>query len=317
MHLSILIPCYNEAEVIQETYSQLVQVLKKTKIVSYEIIFINDGSTDNTLLLLKRICKENKKVKAISFSRNFGHEAATSAGISFCNGDIAVIFDADLQDPPDLIPTMLDMYEKQQVNSIYGVRKNRKGETILKRISSKLFYRIYNFFSEVKFPKDTGDFRLIDKKIINEFKNLKENKKYVRGLLTWVGFKQVPLYFERQKRKHGKSKYSYRKLFRLAFDIIFSFSKRPLKIANAFGFLCILIGLGLTIYVIISHFAAPLPGWASTLIIIIFFGGVQLLSLGILGEYLSIIFDETKNRPQYIVDEKINFSKKELNNKKQ
>ncbi len=308
-NISVIIPCFNEEEGIRETWRRITAVMEANHCDTYEMIFVNDGSVDGTLSILKEISETDNHVKIISFSRNFGHEAATAAGLNHVSGDISFILDADLQDPPELFPEMVELYEKEKCDVVYGVRKSRDGETFTKKLTSKLFYRLFNYLSEVKFPVDTGDFRLVNKKVTDEFKKLNEKNKYVRGLLTWVGFKQVPFLYERKPRLAGTSKYNYKKLLNLALHITFSFSKRPLKLATNLGFICLAFSLFLVLYVIISKYTRPLDGWASTLIIIIFFGGVQLLTLGIVGEYLSIIFDEVKNRPEYVIDETFNMKK--------
>ncbi len=306
LKISVIIPCYNEQEVINDVYDRVKNVLDQIDCREYEIIFINDGSNDVTGELIKSISEKDNRAKGISFSRNFGHEAATSAGIENCTGDIAFIIDADLQDPPELFPAMIAKYRKEGANVIYGARDNREGEGFFKKLTSKAFYRFLNLLSERKIPVDTGDFRLIDKKVINAYKAFPEKNKYVRGIISWMGFKQIPFFYVRDARQAGKTKYNFRKLLRFALDIIFYFSKTPLKLAISLGFLSILVGLGLTVYTFIGHYLRPTHGWASTLIIIIFFGGIQLLTIGIIGEYVGSIFDEVKSRPQYIIDEKYN-----------
>jgi len=310
MLLSVIIPCYNEEEVIEETYKRLVKIMKDNKIEDFELIFVNDGSKDKTFDILCGIAANDKKVKVISFSRNFGHQPAVAAGINNCNGEYAVIIDADLQDPPELIPQMLKLCISENANVVYGVRKERKGETFFKKLSAKLFYRFLNKLSEVPIPLDTGDFRLIDKKMIDVFKNLPERNKFIRGLISWAGFKQIPFYYVREPRFAGETKYPLKKMIRFALTGIMYFSKKPLKIAINSGFISIIVGIGLTLYVFVAHFTGiipTVPGWASTIITIIFFGGVQLLTIGVLGEYIGNIFDEVKKRPEYIIDKKINF----------
>lgn len=307
MKVSVIVPCYNEQEVLLETARRIKEVLATNGLNDHEIIFINDGSSDGTAYILREFSEKDRSIKVLNFSRNFGHEAATAAGIRYCSGDIAFLLDADLQDPPELIPEMISVWRQERCNAVYGVRKSREGETFLKKLTSKIFYRFFNAISDVPFPLDTGDFRLIDQKVIREFKRLAERKMYVRGLLTWIGFKQVPFHYERQKRFAGETKYNYRKLIRLSFDIIFSFTKRPLKLALELGAASVIISLLLVSYAFVSRYVAPLPGWASTIIIIIFFGGVQLLTVGVIGEYIAIIFDEVKQRPLYIIDDQLNF----------
>ena len=307
MKISVIVPCYNECGNIRNLYDRINRSLAAVKHAGHEIIFINDGSRDNTLELLGGISKSDGQVKIIDFSRNFGHEAATSAGIEHACGDAAFIIDADLQDPPELFGEMLSIMEKENCNVVYGVRRKREGEPFFKKLTSKIFYRILNLMSETKMPVDTGDFRLIDKKVIEHYKKFSEKNKYVRGLISWMGFKQFPVYYERNPRLAGASNYSYKKLSAFAFNIIFYFSKKPLHLSINLGFLCITMALLLTVYAVSGLYIRPTPGWVSTLIIIIFFGGVQLFMLGIIGEYIGILFDEVKNRPQYIINELINF----------
>ncbi|MCL2290807.1 MAG: glycosyltransferase family 2 protein [Bacteroidetes bacterium] len=308
-YISVIVPCYNEEQVISETYKQLseqISVIGKP----YEIIFINDGSKDATIDILKKIAETDNRVKIINFSRNFGHQCAVSAGLKYCTGEIAAIIDADLQDPPAVILEMVKIMETEQANVVYGVRKNRAGESKFKLLTARWFYRTLNAMSEVKFPLDTGDFRIVDRKIINQFNELKEKNKYIRGLISWMGFKQVPCYYDRDKRFAGETKYPLRKMIKFALTGLFYFSKKPLQLATSLGTFC--IGLGLLYFLwmliaVIFSIIHTVPGWLSIIGIIIFFGGIQLLTIGVLGRYIGNIFDETKERPEFIVNETINF----------
>lgn len=308
MLLSVIIPCYNEELVVQETYKRLTEVMGRTG-MDYELVFINDGSQDQTFPMLCRLAQEDHTVKILNFSRNFGHQCAVTAGINNCNGDLAVIIDADLQDPPEVILDMLDIQKRENANVVYGVRKKREGESKFKLITAKYFYRTLNKLSDVQFPVDTGDFRLVDRKIIEEFNRLHEKNKYIRGLISWMGYKQVPCYYERKERFAGETKYPLKKMLKFASTGLLSFSKKPLKIALWTGLVSVLIGLiyALTILILkIVHPAFFVTGWTSIVFIVIFFGGIQLLTIGILGEYIGNLFDEAKNRPEYIIKEKIN-----------
>lgn len=306
LKVSVIIPCYNEEEVIGETYRRIKTVID----AGDEMVFINDGSRDRTLLKLSEFAAKDSRVKVISFSRNFGHQAAVTAGLNHCSGDAAFIIDADLQDPPELFPFMMDVLIDEQCQVVYGVRKTRNGETWFKKFSAWMYYKVLNRLSDVPLPKDTGDFRLIDRKVIDEFRKFKEKNKYVRGLISWVGFKQCPFYYDRAPRIAGETKYPLGKMLRFASTGLLYFTKKPLSIAMAMGFISILIGLALAVYVIVMKTAEPqkvVPGWASTIITIIFFGGIQLLSMGVLGKYLASVFDEVKDRPEYIIEHQINF----------
>ena len=312
--LSVIVPCYNEESVINATYLRLKDVLRQMSCL-HEIIFVNDGSTDSTLKILTSISSEDKTVVIINFSRNFGHQPAVTSAIHHCTGDFAAIIDADLQDPPEVIPQMVQKMLSENCNVVYGVRKIRKGETVFKKISAKLFYRILNSMSDVVMPVDTGDFRLIDKKVINTFRTLREKHKYIRGLITWVGFKQVPIFYDRDPRFAGETKYPLFKMLGFATRGLLYFTKRPLRIASKIGFFCIVIGLLLIFYTLFMKLYHPehlVLGWASLLTIFIFFGGIQLFTIGVLGEYIGNIFDEVKERPEYIIESVITHADHEL-----
>jgi polyisoprenyl-phosphate glycosyltransferase len=310
MKISVIIPCFNEEQVIASTLQRVKEVLVEIG-QEYEILFINDGSRDNTYSILERFAKTDNTIKLISFSRNFGHQPAVTAGIHSCSGDVAIIIDADLQDPPKLFPEMIKIYREKNCNVVYAVRTQRKGESFFKKLTAKMYYRLINYLSDVKLPKDTGDFRLIDRKVIEEFKKLQEHNKYIRGLISWVGFKQEPVYYTRDPRLLGETKYPLRKMLKFALTGMLYFTKKPLKLAITLGLFCFFIGIAMIIYVLIRKLFqenAVVPGWASTMLMIIFFGGIQLLSVGILGEYIGSIFDEIKKRPEYIIDKKVNFN---------
>jgi dolichol-phosphate mannosyltransferase len=311
--LSVIVPCFNEEEVIFETYKRIKSVLSKLDLPS-EIIFINDGSSDKTGQYLSELSLTDKNIKIISFSRNFGHQKAVTAGLNHCHSDMAVIIDADLQDPPEVIPEMIQTMVSSKAQVVYCVRKSRKGEGLFKKVSAKLFYRLLNFFSEVKLPVDTGDFRLIDKSIIREFNLLHEKGKYIRGLVSWIGFKQVPFYYEREARFAGETKYPFSKMVKLASTSLLYFSTKPLKLATALGFFSVAFSLLLGIWSVLGKimgYTHANSGWTSLFVLIIFFGGVQLLTIGIVGSYIGNLFDEIKNRPEYIIENKVNFESKE------
>ncbi len=299
---------YQEEDVVTECYKRITNILKNLKSYEYELIFINDGSKDNTLQLLENIAKEDKKTKIISFTRNFGHQAAVVAGLKKVTGECGIIIDADMQDPPELIPKMIELWEKGY-EIIYGKRKKRKGETWFKIFTAKAFYKAINVLSDVKIPMDTGDFRLVDRKTIDAINSMPEHNKFLRGLWSWTGYKQIPIEYERDKRFAGKTKYPLRKMLRLASDGIISFSIKPLKMVGALGICSIILSFIILIYAIFSYIFKLnnlVTGWASIMVAITFFAGVQLLSLWIISEYIGRIYDESKARPEYIIDKTIN-----------
>ena len=306
--ISVVIPMYFEEDVVNECYNRTKNVLNKLSSYEHEIIFINDGSKDKTLELLEKISQNDNNVKIISFSRNFGHQAAVTAGLKFTTGDAAVIMDADMQDPPEVIEEMVKLWEEGN-EVIYAKRKVREGETKFKLFTAKMFYKMLNSLSDTEIPKDTGDFRLADKKVIEVIKQLPEHNKFLRGLFSWVGFKQIPLEYERKERFAGKTKYPLKKMIKLALDGITSFSTKPLKILGVLGIFSVLISFIILIYALIS-FAFNLnhltPGWTSLMVTMTFLGGVQLLSIWLISEYIGRIYDESKGRPEYIIDKKIN-----------
>lgn len=308
--LAVIVPCYNEEAVIKESYRRTRAALDKLSNPA-EIIYINDGSIDKTRSLLDQIAEADPCVKVIHFSRNFGHQPAVTAGINNCDADMAVIIDADMQDPPELIPDLLDVYEKEHANVVYCVRKSREGESFFKLFTAKLFYRVMNYMSEVHFPLDTGDFRLVDRKVMDEFNRFHERGKYIRGLISWIGFRQVPFYYEREARIAGETKYPLSKMLKFASNAMLYFSKKPLRLAIGLGFISVLVGIVLAIWFTLGKiygFCNAEVGWTSIMTSIIFFGGVQLLTVGVLGQYIGILFDEIKARPEYIIDEKRNYN---------
>ena len=306
--ISLVIPMYYEEQVAEECYKRVSKVLKGLKDYDYEIIFVNDGSKDKTLPILEKIADKDKKVKIVSFSRNFGHQAAVTAGLKYVTGDAVVIMDADLQDPTELVPDMLKKWE-EGYEVIYGKRKKRDGESAFKLLTAKAFYATLNKLSDVEIPKDTGDFRLVDRKVVDVVNSLPEHNKFLRGLFSWVGFKQYPYEYERKERFAGKTKYPLKKMLKLAKDGIIGFSTKPLKIVGGLGILSVVVSIIILIYAILS-FAFSwnnlTAGWTSIMCTMTFLGGIILISLWMIGEYIARIYDETKQRPQYIVDKTIN-----------
>lgn len=306
--ISAVIPMYSEEEVVNECYKRITEVLKKIENYDYEIICVIDGGIDKTLQILEELAIKDKKLKVISFSRNFGHQCAVTAGLHYVTGDCAVIIDADLQDPPELIPEMLKLWE-QGNEVIYGKRKKRNGESAFKLLTAKMFYKILNFLSDAEIPKDTGDFRLVDRKVIDVMNSMSEHNKFLRGLWGWIGFKQIAFEYERKERLAGKTKYPLKKMLKLASDGIIGFSTKPLKIVGYIGLFSIFISFVILIYSILSFMFKwnnLTSGWASIMVAITFFAGIQLLSIWIMSEYIGRIYDESKSRPQYIIKKTIN-----------
>ena len=307
--VSFIIPCYNEEEVLPLLYQRLNNVSNELKDYECEFIFINDGSKDKTEEIIENLNKNDNRVKLYSFARNFGHQAAVSCGIHRCESDFAIIIDADLQDPPEIIPDMIKEYEKTKTPIIYGKRISREGESLFKKLTASIFYRLINLLSEVQFPVDTGDFRLIDKTVIEAYKSFSENPKYIRGLISWMGFEQKAFEYKRESRIAGTTKYTLKKMLRLALTGILSFSVKPLRISLFFGIMSIFVAIIFSLRVFYLYLFSPadlVRGWASTIIIILFIGGVQLISLSVISEYLANLFNEVKKRPEYIIKKIIN-----------
>ncbi len=308
--ISVVVPCYNEEEVINETYNRLIAIFDKLRDFSFELIFIDDGSIDKTLSLLKTLHEKDDRIRILNFSRNFGHQAAVTAGIDYSIGDAVVLIDADLQDPPEIIPQMIERW-MIGIEVVYAVRKKRK-ETFPKRVSYYLFYRLLAVLSDTNIPFVSGDFCLMDRCVVEQLKQLPESKRFIRGLRSWVGFKQEPLEYERSVRFAGKPKYTVRKLIKLAFDGMFSFSYAPLRIAIILG--SIVSGLafleGLRIIYLKLFVKEFIPGLAALSIFILFIGGIILLFIGLIGEYIGRIYDEVKGRPTYIIRRNIDSAEK-------
>jgi dolichol-phosphate mannosyltransferase len=307
--ISIVIPTYFEEKVIAITYTRVKDIFSKLSF-NCEIIFVNDGSGDRSLEILKEIALRDKTIKIISLSRNFGHQIAITAGIDAAKGDAIIVMDADLQDPPEVIIQLIQKWE-EGYEVVYAKRQERYGESHFKKITAGIFYRALSKLSQIKIPNDTGDFRLIDRKIKYNLLNIREKNRYVRGLISWVGYKQTFVEYNRQARYAGETKYPLKKMITFALDGITSFSVFPLKIALNIGFVSVIIAFILILYALYASLFTPestMPGWTSTLIVVVFFGGIQLFTIGIIGEYIGRIFEESKNRPLYIIAEKINFN---------
>lgn len=303
MELSIIIPIYNEEQILQELHERLTKAaLLITE--AYELIFINDGSRDSSLLGLMNIAKNDPKSFYINFSRNFGHQIAVTAGIDYSSGKAVVIIDGDLQDPPELIPELYKKH-KEGFEVVYARRESREGESFFKKFTAKMFYRTLRMLTSVDIPLDTGDFRLIDRKIADNLKKMPEHNKFLRGQIAWLGFNQTAVYFKRDKRKYGKSGYPLSKMLKFAMDGITGFSDSPLRFVTKLGFTISAFSFLIIIYAIFSHFflKQTITGWTSLIISSVFIGGVQLISVGIIGEYISRINKNVQNRPLYIIQD--------------
>ena len=307
MQISVVIPIYNEEEILSELHRRLHEVFSKMKYRS-EFIFVDDGSRDSSLPILVSLHKKDARVKILSLSRNFGHQTAISAGIAHASGDALIVMDGDLQDPPEILPQFIAKW-REGYDVVYAIRKKRK-ENVFKRIAYMLFYRILKAVSYLNIPLDSGDFCIMDKRVADVLRQLPERNRFVRGLRTWAGFRQTGLEYGRERRYAGKPKYSLSKLMKLAYDGIFSFSEVPLRIAIYTGVIAAVLsfaGGALVIYQKVSN-SVPIAGWASTMVTLVFLGGLILMTLGIVGEYVGRIHEEIKQRPLYVVQDKIGFA---------
>ena len=302
--ISIVIPCYNEEEVVDICHEEVTKVID-TLPYNFEVIYINDGSTDKTFDKLLDIQKSDRRVVVLNLSRNFGKEAAMTAGIDNCIGDALIILDADLQDPPSLIPDMITVWKETGADVVYGQRMIREGETWFKKFTANSFYKVINFIgSNVEIPKNTGDFRLMNRRAIDALIQLREKHRFMKGLFAWIGYNQVAFQYNRAQRAAGYTKWSYVGLWNLAMEGIAGFSTTPLKLASFFGLMISLLAFLFGAYIIIKTliFGVDVPGWATLTVMISVLSGIQLLCIGILGEYIGRIFGEAKKRPLYFIE---------------
>jgi dolichol-phosphate mannosyltransferase len=302
--LSVIIPVFNEEKNIEELYTRLKQTIESLNL-SYELVFVNDGSADNSFDKICSLSETDKSVKYIDLSRNFGHQIAVTAGVDVVSGKNTVIIDADLQDPPEVI---IELYNKMQegFDVVYAKRKKRKGDPILKKVTAKIFYRLLSKITNIDIPVDTGDFRIMSNKVVNVLKNMPEQHKFIRGQISWAGFRQAHIEYIRNERFAGETGYTYGKMTKFAKDGITAFSDFPLKLVTWMGFTVALLAFGVMVYAIFSKYVqgGAVPGWASLMISLLFLGGVQLIGIGIIGEYISRIASNVRNRPLYIVNKK-------------
>jgi len=311
MLLSVIVPCFNEEPVVRDTYQRLSQVLRSLADADHELIFVDDGSTDETFSVLAAIQNEDSRVGVLRLSRNFGHQVAFTAGLEAAGGDAVVVIDGDLQDPPEVIPEMLRLWREGN-HVVYGTRISREGESRFKLITAKVFYRLINRLSETEMPIDTGDFRLMDRKVVEVLRAMPERGRFMRGMVSWAGFRQVALPYRRESRRAGQSKYPLLKMIQFAMDGIISFSVLPLRLVTMTGFLTICLAIVGIIFAVVDRVFGLYDlrlgrGWASLYVAVLFLGGVQLLSLGMIGEYLGRIYTEVKRRPLYAVQERLGF----------
>ena len=302
--ITILVPTYNEEEVLQKLYDRLISVILLIKNYEFEILFVNDGSKDSTLKIIKDYREKDKCISYVSLSRNFGKETAMIAGLDYSKGDAVIIIDADLQDPPELIPEMIKYWENGY-DDVYAKRKSRDGETWFKKWSSKAFYRILQDMTRIPIQKDTGDFRLLDRRCVEALKKLRETQRYTKGMFSWIGYNKKEILFDRDPRAAGETKWNYFKLMDLAIEGITSFTTFPLRVSSFLGMGVSFLAFIYMIIIIIKTlvYGERVQGYPSLMVVLLFLGGVQLISIGIIGEYIGRIFNETKRRPLYFIDE--------------
>jgi glycosyltransferase involved in cell wall biosynthesis len=315
--LSVIVPMYNEEEVIEVTYRRLKDVLEPLG-ETYEIIFVDDGSRDKTASIVRALCKVDRKVKLVEFSRNFGHQIAVTAGMDHSSGRTVVLIDADLQDPPELIVDMVARW-REGYDVVYGKRIERKGESWFKKMTAAMFYRLLRSMTSVNIPVDTGDFRLMDRKVCDALSSMRERSRFIRGLVSWAGFKQTSVDYVREERFAGETKYPLRKMIRLSLDAMTSFSTRPLKIASILGFVLSAVGFVYLIVVLFQRFFtdSTTQGWTSLIAISLLFHGITLSLLGILGEYIGRTYEEAKRRPLYLVSDAHNFTEEAVSEREE
>lgn len=300
--ISVIIPIYNEEKNIDELYERLLKTVGSIS-DNYEFIFVNDGSTDHSLLEILKLVAVDSRVYYINFSRNFGHQIAVTAGIDACSGKAVVIMDGDLQDPPELISKLFEKF-KEGYDVVYAKRRDRNGESGFKRVSAKFFYRTLKQITSIEIPLDTGDFRLIAQKVVHNLRQMPEQNKFLRGQIAWLGFNQIEVGFDRARRKHGKTGYSLAKMLGLAMDGITGFSDKPLQFVTKLGFVFSFLAFAIILYAVYAHYILheTITGWTSLIVSSMFIGGVQLISIGILGEYIGRINKNVRKRPLYIVE---------------
>lgn len=301
--VTILVPAYNEEAVLSMLYDRLKSLMDANTAYNFEVLLVNDGSKDKTFSIMQELRAKDKRINYLNLSRNFGKETAMIAGLDYAKGDCVIIIDADLQDPPELIPEMLKYWE-QGYDDVYAKRKSRKGETWLKKFTSKMYYKVLQSMTKVEIQKDTGDFRLLDRRCVEALKQIRESQRYTKGLFSWIGYNKKEILYDRDPRAAGQTKWNYKKLVDLSIDGITSFTTSPLRWSAILGILVSLAGFIYMLVIIIKTLinGVEVPGYASTMVVILFLGGVQLIFLGVIGEYLGRAFYETKGRPLYFIE---------------
>lgn len=312
--ITILIPAYNEQEALPFLYERVSKIMNEMNNYEFELLFVNDGSKDNTIKEIKELREKDNRISYVDFSRNFGKEIAMIAGLDYATGDCVIIMDADLQDPPELIPQMVELWE-QGYDDVYAKRKSRAGETWLKKFTSKMYYRVLQSLTKVEIQKDTGDFRLLDKRCVNALKKMRETGRCSKSMFSWIGYNKKEILYDRDPRIAGKTKWNYKKLIDLAIDGITSFTTSPLRISTYLSIPTFLALFVYFIYVIVKAVVThtAIQAFQAIILLILFFSGVQIILIGIMGEYLGRIFNESKNRPLYLVNEYN--GEKEMNDK--
>lgn len=302
--ISIIIPAYNEEESLPILYERLTKLMENLNNYNFEVLFVNDGSKDKTIEIIKELREKDKRICYVDFARNFGKEIAMIAGLDYATGDCVIFMDADLQDPPELVPELVKYWE-EGYDDVYAKRKSRKGETWLKKFTSKMYYKVLQHVTRVEIQEDTGDFRLLDRRCVNALKKLRESQRNTKSMFSWIGYKKKEVLYDRDPRVAGSTKWNYGKLMDLAIDGITSLTTSPLRISTFIAIPTFIVLLGYFVYVIAKAFVVdqPIQAYQSIILLILFFSGIQILLFGIVGEYLGRIFNETKNRPLYLVNE--------------
>ena len=302
--LSIVVPCYNEEACLQELHARLSRTATSVAGDDYEIVLVNDGSRDRSWEIMRELAAIDHHVVAVNLSRNHGHQLALTAGLDLCSGERILIIDADLQDPPELLPQMMEEMDRRQADVVYAVRRARAGETAFKRATAKLFYRLLSKLAEIEIPLDTGDFRLMSRRALGALLSLPEQARFIRGMVAWVGFRQVPIAYERAERHAGQTQYPLAKMMRLALDAVTGFSTAPLRFASHIGLWLVAASVLLVAYIAFAFLTGrAIQGWTSLMLVVVVLGAVQMFVLGMIGEYLGRLYIEAKRRPLYIVSE--------------